>query len=173
MTEGSGDDFLKGGLRGSLVWTRSALLQIGIDVFADRYVDDFIENITSYEMIDLKSTEYVIPLPSDFVDIIFTLNALNHDDNFPMMYAEIMRVLKHGGQFIGSFNLEETPSSSEPQQLNKKIIRDSLLNYLEVQSYRIGKKIPQENAYAHFFNGNVSYKLGQEGYLWVRARKLG
>ena len=179
MAEESSDDFLKGkivadfgcGPRGSLVWARSALLRIGIDVLADRYADEFTENITSHGMIYLKSTEYVIPLPSDFVDIMFTLNALDHVDNFPIMCAEIMRVLKHGGQFIGSFNLAEPPSPSEPQQLNEKIIRDNLLNYLEVQSYRITKKIPQENVYAPFFNGNVSYELGQEGYLWVRARK--
>ena len=179
MAEESSDDFLKGkivadfgcGPRGSLVWARSALLRIGIDVLADRYADEFTENITSHGMVYLKSTEYVIPLPSDFVDIMFTLNALDHVDNFPVMCAEIMRVLKYGGQFIGSFNLEEPPSPSEPQQLNEKIIRDNLLNYLEVQSYRITKKIPQENVYAPFFNGNVSYELGQEGYLWVRARK--
>src|SRR5665647_907150 len=73
MAEESSDDFLKGkivadfgcGPRGSLVWARSALLRIGIDVLADRYADEFTENITSHGMIYLKSTEYVIPLPSD------------------------------------------------------------------------------------------------------------
>ena len=179
MAEESSDDFLKGkivadfgcGPRGSLVWARSALLRIGIDVLADRYADEFTENIISHGMIYLKSTEYVIPLPSDFVDIIFTINAFDHVDNFSIMCAEIMRVLKHRGQFIGSFNLEEPPSPSEPQQLNEKIIRENLLINLEVQSYRITKKVPQEYAYASFFTGNLSYELGQEGYLWVRARK--
>jgi SAM-dependent methyltransferase len=179
MAEESSDDFLKGkivadfgcGPRGSLVWARSALLRIGIDVLADRYADEFTENITSHGMIYLKSTEYVIPLPSDFVDIMFTLNALDHVDNFPVMCAEIMRVLKPGGQLIGSFNLEGPPSPSEPQRLNEKIIRENLLDSLEVQSYRITKKEPLENVYTPFFKGKLSYVLGQEGYLWVRARK--
>lgn len=179
MAEESNDNFLKGkiiadfgcGPRGSLVWAGSALLRIGIDVLADRYADEFTENITSHGMIYLKSTENVIPLPSDFVDIMFTLNAMDHVDNFSVMCKEIMRVIKPGGQFIGSFNLEEPASICEPQQLNEKIIKENLLNNLEVQSYRISKKGPGENLYAPFFDRNLSYKPGREGFLWVRARK--
>ena len=179
MAEESNDNFLKGkivadfgcGPRGSLVWASSALLRIGIDVLADRYADEFTDNITVHGMIYLKSTENVIPLPSDFVDIMFTLNAIDHVDNFSVMCAEIIRVLKPGGLFIGSFNLEEPASPLEPQQLNEKTIKENLLNNLEVQSYRITKRGSQENFYAPFFNGSLSYKPGQEGFLWVRARK--
>jgi len=179
MAEESSDDFLDGkivadfgcGPRGSLVWANSALLRIGIDVLADRYADEFTDNIISHGMIYLKSTENVIPLPSDFVDVVFTLNAIDHVDNFPVMCKEIIRVLKPGGEFIGGFNLEEPASPCEPQQLNERIIKDNLLNNMEVQSYRITKKGPVENVYAHFFDGNLSYKPGQEGLLWVKARK--
>jgi len=179
MAEEPSDDFLSGkivadfgcGPRGSLVWASSALLRIGIDVLADRYADEFTDNIVSHGTIYLKSTENVIPLPSDFVDVMFTLNAMDHVGNFPVMCKEIIRVLKPGGEFIGSFNLEEPRSSCEPQQLNERIIKENLLNYLEVQSYRITKKGPEEDHYAPFFEGVLSYELGQEGYLWVRARK--
>ena len=82
MAEETTDDFLKGkvvadfgcGPRGSLVWASSALLRIGIDVLVDQYADEFTDTIISHEMIYLKSTEKVIPLPSGFVDIMFTLN---------------------------------------------------------------------------------------------------
>ncbi len=179
MAEESSDDFLDGkivadfgcGPRGSLVWANSALLRIGIDVLTDRYADEFTDNIISHGMIYLKSTENVIPLPSDFVDVVFTLNAIDHVDNFPVMCKEIIRVLKPGGEFIGGFNLEEPASPCEPQQLNERIIKDNLLNNMEVQSYRITKKGPVENVYAPFFDGNLSYKPGQEGLLWVKARK--
>lgn len=179
MAEEPSDDFLDGkivadfgcGPRGSLVWANSALLRIGIDVLADRYADEFTDNIISHGMIYLKSTENVIPLPSDFVDVVFTLNAIDHVDNFPVMCKEIIRVLKPGGEFIGGFNLEEPASPCEPQQLNERIIKDNLLNNMEVQSYRITKKGPVENVYAPFFDGNLSYKPGQEGLLWVKARK--
>ncbi|MCK5051140.1 MAG: methyltransferase domain-containing protein [Candidatus Cloacimonetes bacterium] len=179
MAEEPNNNFLQGkivadfgcGPRGSLVWASSALLRIGIDVLADRYAEEFTDNITSHGMIYLKSTENVIPLPTDFVDIMFTLNAIDHVDNFSVMCNEIMRVLKPGGQFIGSFNLEEPASSSEPQQLNEEIIKENLLNNMEIQSYKITNQGPNGNLYAPFFDGNLSYKQGQEGILWVRAKK--
>jgi len=179
MAEESNDNFLKGkivadfgcGPRGSLAWANSARLRIGIDVLADQYANAFKDNIISHGMIYLKSTESVIPLPSDFVDIMLTHNVIDHVDNFPVMCHEIMRVLKPGGQFIGSFNLEEPASPCEPQQLNEKIIKENLLKHLEVQSCRVTAKRPKEDPYAPFFNGNLSYQPGQEGYLWVKAKK--
>jgi SAM-dependent methyltransferase len=179
MAQEPDDSFLKSktvadfgcGPRGSLVWAKSARLRIGIDVLADLFSEEFTENIISHDMIYLKSTEKVIPLPSDFVDIMFTLNAMDHVDSFSNMCREIIRVIKPGGDFIGSFNLEEPATSSEPQTLNEKIIKENLLDHLDVQSYRVTKPGPPEDLYAPFFTGNLSYDPGQRGYLWVRARK--
>jgi len=176
--EGTGD-FVTGrvvadfgcGPRGSLAWAQNAALRIGIDVLADRYADEFSDNITSHAMVYLKCTEKVIPLPSNFIDILFTINAIDHVDNFPDMCVEILRVLKPGGLFIGSFNLEEPASPTEPQRLTEKILKEYLLEHLEIQSYRITEKGPKEDPYAPFFTGNLSYKPRQEGFLWVRARK--
>jgi len=56
-------------------------LRIGIDVLADCYADEFTDNILSHGMIYLKSTEQVIPLPSAMVDILFTMNAIDHVDH--------------------------------------------------------------------------------------------
>ena len=87
------------------------------------------------------------------------------------MCAEILRVIKPGGLFIGSFNLEEPATACEPQQLNESIIRDNLLNSLEILSYRITKKGPDDDPYSAFFNGSMSYESGDEGFLWVKAMK--
>ncbi|MCK9329480.1 MAG: class I SAM-dependent methyltransferase [Candidatus Cloacimonetes bacterium] len=179
MAEESNIDFVKDkvvadfgcGPRGSLTWAKSATFRIGIDVLADRYIDEFTSNILSHNMIYLKSTENVIPLPSGIVDILFTLNAIDHVDNFPIMCSEILRVIKPGGLFIGSFNLEERATSCEPQRLNEKIINDNLLTKLEVLSYRVTTKGHKDDQYAPFFAGNLSYKEGQEGFLWVKAKK--
>ena len=179
MAEEPNDGFLNNkvvadfgcGPRGSLVWAKSALIRIGIDVLADQYADKFKDNIITHGMIYVKSTEEVIPLPSDFIDIIFTLNAMDHVDNFPVMCSEILRVLKTGGILIGSFNLEEPPTSCEPQKLSMKIIKENLLDKMEILSYRITEKGPKDNLYAPFFSGNLSYRTGEEGYLWVKARK--
>lgn len=179
MAEEPNDDFLKGkivadfgcGPRGSLVWAKSALIRIGIDVLADRYADEFKDNVISYGMIYVKSTEHVIPLPSEFVDVLFTLNSIDHVDNFSEICKEIVRVLKPGGLFIGSFNLEEPPTSHEPQQLNEDIVKKNLLDNLELLSYRITARGPENNFYGPFFEGNLSYQKGQLGYLWAKARK--
>lgn len=161
------------GPRGSLVWANTATLRIGVDVLADRYADEFTDNIISHGMVYLKSTERVIPLPSNFVDIVFTLNAIDHVDNFSLMCSEVIRILKPGGEFIGSFNLEEPATPYEPQQLSEKYIAENLLDRLEIQSYRITEKGPKEDPYAPFFNNKkLIYQPGAEGFLWVRARKI-
>jgi SAM-dependent methyltransferase len=175
------DEFLKGkivadfgsGPRGSLVWARSASIRVGIDVLADRYVDEFGSDMLSHRMVYLKSTERAIPLPTAFVDVMFTLNALDHVNDFSAMCGEILRVLKPSGLFIGSFNLEEPVSTCEPQRLNEGIIDRNLLSRLEVQTRRLTEKGPAGNPYAPFFEGRLSYRPGQEGFLWVRARKPG
>ena len=159
------------GPRGSLVWAQSAALRIGIDVLADSYADAFKDNIVSHGMVYLKSTENTIPLPSNYLDIMFTLNAIDHVDNFAVMCSEIVRVIKPGGLFIGSFNLEEPASPCEPQRLNEQIIKDNLLKHLDIKSYRITTKGPPDDQYAPFFNNTLSYEYGQEGYLWVKAIK--
>ena len=179
MAEENSDDFLKGkivadfgcGPRGSLVWAKAASLRIGIDVLADQYADRFKENIISHNMIYLKATEYVIPLPSDFIDVMFTLNAIDHVTNFAVMCNEIMRVCKPGGLFIGSINLEEPITPQEPQKLTEQNVKDHLLSKLVIQSYRVTRKKPGENAYAPFFDENLSYNPGEEGVLWVKGIK--
>lgn len=149
-----------------------AKLRIGIDVLADKYADEFTENILSHDMIYLKSTEKVIPLPENFLDILFTLNAIDHVDNFPVICNELIRVLKPRGLFIGSFNLDEPATPYEPQKLDEITIRKELLSKLAVLSYRISSKGPKDNQYSPFFNDEVlSYTPGKEGFLWVVAQK--
>lgn len=180
IAEEKDDTFLAGkivadfgcGPRGSLSWAKSAAIRIGIDVLADRYADNFESTITTHDMIYLKATEKVIPLPSNFVDVMFTLNAIDHVDDFPKMCREILRVLKPQGLFIGSINLEEAPTLWEPQTLNIDTVRKNLLDFLEIDSYRVSRQGPEvDNEYAPFFEGNMEYEEGEEGFLWVRGRK--
>lgn len=173
------DSFLTGkivadfgcGPRGSLVWARAAALRIGIDVLADAYADAFTDNVLSHDMIYLKSTEKVIPLPSDFVDVLFTLNAIDHVDNFPQSCRELLRILKPGGLLIASFNLNEPATACEPQTLTEPLIDQHLLNHLEVITRRVSRKGPPADLYAPFFNNTLSYQPGEEGILWVKAMK--
>jgi len=180
MADEKDDRFLNGkivadfgcGPRGSLCWAKSALLRIGIDVLVDRYADNFKDVLISHNMIYLKSTEKVIPLPSDFVDVMYTLNAIDHVDNFTIMCNEILRVLKPGGLFIGSFNLGGQATLWEPQALTLEKIKSELLDYLEIVSYRLSGQGPDDHEYAFFNDGNLNYKEGDKGFLWVRGKKI-
>jgi SAM-dependent methyltransferase len=158
------------GPRGSLVWAPNALVRIGIDVLADRYADEFPNTIRSHGMVYVKSTERVIPLPSDFVDVLFTLNAIDHVHDFPAMCSEIIRVIRPGGLFIGSFNLNEPWSITEPQHLSEADIDAHLLGRLNVRSYRTTR---QGQGYEPFLTGETEYEAGEKAYAWVKATKPG
>lgn len=159
------------GPRGSLVWAKEAKCRIGIDVLSDSYIDLFSNDIKKHGMLYLKSTENNIPMPSEFVDIMFTLNAIDHVDNFTQMCNEIYRTIKIGGEFIGSFNLEEPSSPTEPQRLTEEKIKNNLLNKLTIKSYRTSKRYHGDNPYEYMLNNDLTYSKGQEGFLWVRAIK--
>jgi SAM-dependent methyltransferase len=173
------DSFLAGkvvadfgcGPAGSLAWAKSAAVRIGIDVLSDLYADEF--PVETHDTIYLKSTEKTIPLPTGFVDVMFTLNAMDHVNDFPRMCQELVRVMKPGAVFAGSFNLGEDPTICEPWRLTEELIRTHLLNKLEVTSCRTAKKGPPENLYGRLLQPGFSEPVAakEEGYLWVRAVK--
>jgi ubiquinone/menaquinone biosynthesis C-methylase UbiE len=179
MAEEETHDFIKdkivsdfgSGPRGSLVWAKEASLRIGIDVMADSYIDLFSNDLKTHGMLYLKSTEKNIPMPSEFVDVMLTLNAIDHVDNFTQMCNEIFRVMKKGAEFIGSFNLEEPASSTEPQRLTEEKIKENLLDKFQIKSYRVGRRAKDNNPYEYMLNNDFTYNKGQMGFLWVRATK--
>jgi SAM-dependent methyltransferase len=119
-------------------------------------------------MVYVKSTEKVIPLPSDFVDVLFTLNAIDHVSDFPAMCSEIIRVLRPGGLFIGSFNLNEPWNITEPQQLTEADIATHLLDRLDIRSYRTSR---QGQGYEPLLAGATDYQPGERAYAWVTATR--
>lgn len=180
MAEELSDDFLRGkivadfgcGPRGSLIWAKSALIRIGIDVLVDVYADHFKSNVISHNMIYVKSTEKVIPMASESIDVLYSLNALDHVKDFPCMCNELLRILKPKGEIIIGFNVNEPPSPTEPQQLTENLIKKHLLSKFDIKSYRITSRGPKNDPYAHFYNNELNYDEYKPGFLWVRASKL-
>ena len=125
------------GPRGSLCWATKAKERIGIDVLTDEY-----ENLRSkpHNMRYVKSSEKEIPLPKASIDIIYTINSLDHVFDLPTMCKEITRVLRRGGLLLGSFNLNEPITPCEPQTLNFETLREHLLGDYFVQTRKIEKK---------------------------------
>ncbi len=179
MAEKPSDSFLKAkvvadfgcGPRGSLAWAGAASMRIGIDLLASRYVDAFPNDIRNHDMVYLTSTERMIPLPRSFVDIMFTINAMDHVKWFEVMCDEILRVLKPGGLFIGSFNLGERSTATEPQTLTEERIQTALLDRMQVISYQVSNQGPPGKAYQPFFDGDLRYDHSTPGILWIRAAR--
>lgn len=157
------------GPRGSLMWADQAQLRIGIDVLAARYATDFPTSVLSHGMVYVTSTEKIVPMPDACVDVMFTLNAIDHVDDFAAMCNEILRLIKPRGLFVGSFNLNEPWTSSEPQTLTEADIKQHMLHRLDVESYRIARQ--SDAGYEPFFRGELGYSPGERAYLWVRGTK--
>lgn len=155
------------GPRGSLCWADTARLRIGIDVLADAYAQF---GIASHNICYVCSTEKRIPLPSGYIDVLYTLNAIDHVDQFEIICAELLRILSPGGIFLGSFNLDEPTTECEPQTLTEARVREHLLDPLKVSSYRIAAQGKNGDTYGHFFDGSPAPTSGRR-YLWVRATK--
>ncbi len=180
MAERDNNEFLRNkivvdfgcGPRGSLLWAKEANLRIGVDVLVDQYAERFRSNIIAHDMIYVKSTETTIPLPSDFADIVFSLNAMDRVNDFAKMCAEIYRILTPGGEFICSFNLEMPKSMYVAQKFNQSHIKNTLGNHFKIISYRVAKWI-EGDPYKLFFENDPTqeYKEGGKGFLWLRAIK--
>ncbi len=159
------------GPRGSLAWALGAQMRIGIDVLASRYLERFGASLLHHNMVYLTSTERLIPLPTGFVDVMYTMNALDHVEDLEAACREILRVLRPGGELIGSFNLGEPPTRTEPQALDEARLRAVLLDQLDIVTYRIARQGPEGNLYRNFFLEDLGYRPGDPGFLWVRAQR--
>jgi len=155
------------GPKGSLCWARTAKSRIGIDVVADAYRRF---GIADHNMRYVHSTETTIPLPSNCVDVLFTVNAMDHVSSFAVICRELLRILAPGGDLVGSINLDEPERRTEPQTLTEDLVQEHLLNRLEILSYRTAPRGPGDDTYRYLLAGDHPLAT-KTRILWVRARK--
>lgn len=159
------------GPRGSLAWVRSTELKFGIDVLADSYMNLFCKTMLGHGMIYLKCTEKVVPMPAGLVDVLFSMNSLDHVDDFGI-FRELMRVLRSGGLFFGSFNLNEPASHCEPQCLTMELIRSAVMPYFRDPVLRLADK-GDKGAYDRLMAGEEdTYSPEKEQILWFRGVRI-
>ncbi|MFO8144739.1 MAG: class I SAM-dependent methyltransferase [Candidatus Syntrophosphaera sp.] len=173
------DGFLKGrvvadfgcGPRGSLIWAKKALMRIGIDVLVPRYVDEFPTEYTKHEMLYVTSTEKAIPIPDAFCDVIYSVNSLDHVKNLVPMCSELRRVLKPGGDLIGSFNLNHPPDRAEPQKISENLIKKLLFRDYQIKHWWLSAPGSQGDHYKPLLSRKFLPVGKGESYLWARAVK--
>lgn len=157
---------------GSLAWTDTPAVKIGIDVLSSVYMDNFGEELASHNMIYVTSSEKRIPLPSNYADCLLTINSLDHVDSLNSMSNELNRILKPGGVLLGSFNLNEPVTECEPQTLTEKILKETLLVQFDICSYRLAYK-GEPDAFSDMRNKKYISEIesGKSAVLWLKAVK--
>ncbi len=160
------------GPRGSLTWIDNARERIGIDVLSKEYLNEFGTELISHNMIYVNSNEHFIPIPSNYIDCMVTINSLDHVSNLSAMCSEIKRVLKPNGLLLGSFNLFEPATECEPQTLTEDLLKTALLSDFEIDSYRLSK-MDGENIYNNIKMHNYIEKPDGSFpcILWIKGRK--
>lgn len=135
------------GPKGSLAWTKTPAVKIGVDVLAQRYLEKFGDELVRHGMIYVTCSEDKIPIPDSYADWLITMNSLDHVSNLDKMAGELLRILKPGGYLLGSFNLNEPSTECEPQTLTEALLNEKLLKYFELERRQmitrndIGKEI--------------------------------
>lgn len=161
------------GPKGSLTWLTGARAAIGVDPLAEDYRRF---GIADHRMIYLAASAEAVPLPSQYADVVFSMNSLDHVDDMPAACREIRRLLKPGGHFIGSLNLDEPPNRCEPWMLTEKLLAEHLFAGWQQEFYRVRPKSQGDTGhfgpYRYFFEEPPAEHIGSSGpkALWCRFR---
>jgi len=160
------------GPKGSLTWLKGAKAAIGVDPLAESYMR---LGIADHNMIYLNCGSEHIPLPTAYVDVVFSMNSLDHVDNLPVVCKEIRRILKPGGYFIGSLNMNEPKTATEPWTLTEQLLEKLLFSGWEKEFYMVRPRIADTShfgPYKYFYEDpppELIHKAGP-GALWCRFR---
>ncbi len=160
------------GPRGSLEWIEGAQDLIGIDVLSDKYLQAFPRHYSESKMRYVAGSESSIALPDASVDILFTINALDHVQNLDVMCAELIRILKPGGMLLGSFNLNEPPHKAEPLMLSESLLKDKLFGNLEIVTWRVTAVAKDQYRYKGLLDDILIPPGDAPAILWAKARKV-
>ncbi len=162
------------GPRGSLEWATGFAKCYCIDVLVDEYKSLGIEN---HKATYIKSSEDNIPLADHSVDVVFSLNALDHASNWKEMLQECIRILKKDGLIAMSINIDEPPSSAEPNTLTIPEIKEQLNGKISIQREMASNRSDGPNKYLNLLSWAETgapppaYN-GSWGILWISGTKL-
>lgn len=153
----------------TLCWIPDAKARIGIDPLSERFME---LGIASHDMIYINAPAEEIPLPSGYVDVVFSINSLDHVEDPSLVMNEINRVLRPGGHFIGSIGLKEEPTFTEPHVLTRSLLRTYLFqDWTEEFSKVRPRGATAAEFYRYFFEEPPSGYEASEKIWWCRFRK--
>lgn len=102
-----------------------ARVSIGVEPLAERYAQHGLLLPNSAALYMSIGAER-IPLVSGSIDVVLARNSLDHVDEPERVLHEAQRLLRLGGTLILNFDVEHTPTVTEPQVLTVDRVRAAL-----------------------------------------------
>lgn len=110
-----------------------ARLKFGVDILSRSYLALGADH---HDMIYLSAPAEDMPFTDCFVDVVMSVNALDHVDDLSEAIREIARVLKIGGRALLAFNLDNERTISEPSPGSADYFEHEVSKFLEIQELR-------------------------------------
>jgi len=101
-----------------------ARVSIGVEPLAQQFADAGL--LLRSHAVYLPVRAEAVPLVSRTVDVIVARNSLDHVDDPRAAIAEARRLLRSGGTLILNFDVDHTPTASEPHALDAGAVRSWL-----------------------------------------------
>ena len=101
-----------------------ARVSVGVEPLAQRYADAGL--LLRSGAIYLNARAEAIPLVSATVDVVVARNSLDHVDDPRHAVAEARRLLRPGGTLFLNFDVDHTPTATEPHRLDAAEVRSWL-----------------------------------------------
>ena len=102
-----------------------ARVSLSVDPLHERYAQHGLLLRDSHA-IHLSVGAERIPLLSRSVDVVVVRNALDHVDDPDAVLAEVQRLLRPGGVLIANFDVDHTPTPTEPHRLSVAGVKAAL-----------------------------------------------
>jgi SAM-dependent methyltransferase len=131
-----------------------ARVSLSVDPLHERYAASGLL-IEGTPAIYLSAGAERIPVLSASLDVVVVRNALDHVDDPAAVLAEIQRLLRPGGSLIANFDVEHTPTPTEPHTLRLGAVKAALTS-MSIEHERVWD-------HAHGFDGHA---------VVLRARKV-
>ena len=120
---------------GSLEWADMADQRVGLDPLAMKYIS---LGTDKHQMEYVASGSESIPFPDGHFDVVTSLNSLDHVDDLDMTIREIKRVVRRGGFFLLSVEIEHAPTPYEPITINDVELQKFAPEFEIVSDFRVG-----------------------------------
>jgi SAM-dependent methyltransferase len=98
-----------------------ARVSIGVEPLAQRFADAGL--LLASDAVYLAARAEAIPLLSGTADVVLARNSLDHVDDPRAVVAEARRLLRPGGTLILNFDVDHTPTVTEPHALDLERVR--------------------------------------------------